>query len=165
MGVWGPVFRLLLVMGIYGSAWAGGNPEDIGQKIVLNTPGVPSEEKSDVRELDFSGRADWIYQASDWVLNLYITQKGTRSQGSHGVLIFEGNEVSGIRGETRALPIGTVQYHGSAEAKANLWDDTGWQMVDALIKPIVHEPVDIVIPEPSRPDMRKLESDFENQEN
>ncbi len=165
MGVWGPVFRILLVMGICGSAWAGGNPEEIGQKTVLNIPQVPLEEKFDVRESDFSGRADWIYQASDWILNLYITQKGTRSQGSHGVLIFEGNEVSGTRDETRALPIGTVQYNGTAAAKANLWDDTGWQMIDALVKPIVHEPVDNVIPEGSRPDMKKLESDFDAQEN
>ncbi len=168
MGGWGLVFRLFLVMGICGSAWAGGNPEDIDKEVILNNARISAEAAPEAASTvypDFSGRADWIYQASDWVLNLYITQKGTRSQGSHGVLIFEGNEVTGTPGELRALPIGTVQYHGPAEARVNLWDDSGWQMVDPLVKPIVHEPVDTVIPAESRPDMKKLESDFEALEN
>ncbi|MCG8635875.1 MAG: hypothetical protein MI863_18720 [Desulfobacterales bacterium] len=174
MGVWGLAVRLLLVMGICGSAWAGGNPEDIGNKKKLSKDLIPAEEASDASgtaepsefaETGFSGRADWIYKASDWVLNLYISRKGTRSQGSHGVLIFEGTEVAGTPGELRALPIGTVRYHGPEEARAHLWDDTGWQMVDPLVKPIVHEPADTVIPDGSRPDMEKLESDFEALEN
>ncbi|MCG8618234.1 MAG: hypothetical protein MI802_18625 [Desulfobacterales bacterium] len=152
MGVVRTVFRLLLVMGLFSTAWAGGNPEDIlpqpspqpvPEPVVTQPTAPPQPSQTELPEPrnSFSGRPDWIYKASDWELNLYITQKGTRSQGSHGILIFEGIDVVGTAGETRALPIGTVQYNGPAESRVNLWDDTGWQMIDALVQPIVNEPV------------------------
>lgn len=142
-GVW-PVFRLFLVMGICSTVWAGGNPDDLlpGAGQALKSPAVRNyiPDSGDARD-QFSGRPDWVYQASDWVLNLYITQKGTRSQGSHGILVFEGDEVRGEPGEVRALPIGKVEYNGPEEGRSQLWDNTGWQMVDPLVKPIVNEPM------------------------
>ncbi|HCY87151.1 MAG TPA: hypothetical protein DHV36_18605 [Desulfobacteraceae bacterium] len=146
------VLKLLLVMGLFSTAWAGGNPDDllpqpsskpVPEPAVTQPTDPPASSQTELpRQPDsFSGTPDWIYRASDWELNLYITQKGTRSQGSHGILIFEGINVVGTPGEVRALPIGTVQYNGPAESRVNLWDDTGWQMIDALVKPIVNEPV------------------------
>ncbi|MEH0022191.1 MAG: hypothetical protein V6Z89_21235 [Desulfobacter sp.] len=147
-----PVFRIFLAMGICGAAWAGGTPEDINRR-----PDMIESRHSAQADALFSGRADWIYQGGDWVLNLYLTQKGTRSQGSHGILIFEGKEVSGTRGETRALPIGTVQYQGTLQSRTNLWDSTGWQMVDALVQPIVNEP--LMPPRKHSDDPGKFDSD------
>lgn len=137
--------------------FSGGMPEDKFLQPLKNK--IPSIENRvpEIKSPSFSGPADWVYKASDWVLNLYITQKGTRSQGSHGVLIFEGKEVQGVKGETKALPIGTVEFHGPAHARVNLWDDSGWQMKDPLVKPFVHTPKE-TRPKPSqRSDIKKLE--------
>lgn len=133
--------KVVMVIGLSTACcYAGGNPEDAlsfpqdsPPKSSLNR--VPQTEKT-----TFTGPADWVYEASDWILNLYITQKNTRSQGSHGVLLFEGKQVKGRPGEILALPIGTVQYQGPSNSKANLWDDSGWQMKDPLVKPKVNTP-------------------------
>jgi len=131
--------RVALMIGLYTNCFAGGNPEDAltqppenPSAVNLRVPGTQLSE--------FTGQADWVYQASDWVLNLYITRNGTRSQGSHGVLFFEEKEVNGTLGEIRALPIGTVEYNGSPETRANLWDNTGWQMKDPLVQPVINTP-------------------------
>jgi len=130
-----------------GVVWAGGMPEKIQSR--------PATVQS---KHHFEGRADKMYVSSDWVLNIYITQKGTRSQGSHGSLLFKGKAVSGKQGETKNLPIGTVQYKGPAHAKANLWDASGWQMMNPLVKPTVNsdQPDSVT----SRPNIQKLEIDF-----
>ena len=136
---------LLLMLGVSTTCYAGGNPEDtlsFPDSKSATQPGIdqPAQERILPRNPAprFTGEADWVYEASDWVLNLYITQKGSRSQGSHGVLLFEGKEVFGKIGEVRALPIGTVRYQGPAESRSHLWDDSGWQMKDPLVKPLVH---------------------------
>ena len=151
--------RVVFMIGLYATCFAGGNPED-----ALLRP-YPSASEVDTREAkpsQFTGRADWVYKASDWVLNLYITNKGTRSQGSHGVLFFEGKKIDGTPGETRALPIGTVEYNGSEQVRAHLWDNSGWQMKDPLVQPVINTPPGHRLPTRPAPDIKALEKDLES---
>jgi len=67
-----------------------------------------------------------IYEKEGWKLVVYVTNKGTRSQGIHGDLFHNGTPVSGKRGQTLTTPLGDVYYHGSEMERANLWDTTGW---------------------------------------
>lgn len=67
-----------------------------------------------------------IYEAEGWKLVVYITNKGTRSQGIHGDLFHDGAKVYGKRGQTLTTPLGEVRYHGSEMERAHLWDTTGW---------------------------------------
>lgn len=157
------VVTMVIFVGLYITCYAGGNPEDA----LLPPEDAVSKPVSDIKArvpqtkpLTFSGVADWVYEASDWVLNLYILHKGSRSQGSHGVLLFEGREVAGKQGEIRALPIGTVQYNGPASARANLWDDSGWQMKDPLVKPNVNRRPGDGPAASRKPDMESLEKDL-----
>ncbi len=59
---------------------------------------------------------------------VYTTNKGARSQGTHGNLYHNGQRVDGKKGETIATPLGEVYYHGSEMERANLWDTTGWTL-------------------------------------
>lgn len=124
-----------VVLGLSAICCAGGNPED-APSLPKTSPVTPAAE---VREntIPYTGPADWVYEASDWVLNLYMTHREAEPRGSHGVLLFEGKEIPGNPGEIRALPIGTVQYHGRARGRINPGKDSGWQMKDPLVKPKV----------------------------
>ncbi len=136
-------FLLFFVCGV---VWAGGTPDEIQPGPIS----VQSKEHS-------GGRADMKYMASGWVLNIFITQKGTRSEGSHGRLLFKGKEVGGKQDETKNLPIGMVQYKGPVHAKANLWDASGWQIINPQVKSVVNsEQPDSGT---SRPNIQKLEAD------
>lgn len=67
-----------------------------------------------------------IYEKEGWKLVVYITNKGTRSQGIHGDLFYKDKIVDGKRGQTITTPLGEVHYHGSEMERAHLWDTTGW---------------------------------------
>jgi hypothetical protein len=67
-----------------------------------------------------------IYEKEGWKLVVYITNKGTRSQGIHGDLYHNTQKVAGKRGETLTTPLGEIYYHGSEMERAHLWDTTGW---------------------------------------
>ena len=69
-----------------------------------------------------------IYKKNGWTLIVYITNKGSRSQGIHGNLYHNGQRVDGQRGKTIATPLGEVYYHGSEMERAHLWDTTGWTL-------------------------------------
>lgn len=126
MRVYLKVLTIFCVFVFYGSAWAGGEPQDFYKR--------PAAEPSQFDSLE---KADTVYSASGWKLNIYITQKGTRSQGSHGLLFYNGQEVTGQLKETKNIPIGTVQYEGQLHEKANLWDDSGWQITNPLVEPTI----------------------------
>ena len=86
-------------------------------------------------KVGFLGVPSLVYSASGWVLNVYITQKGTRSQGLHGVLLHHENIIPGEPNEVRILPIGKVVYRGSLELKMRLWESSGWVMVEPAVEP------------------------------
>lgn len=122
------------------TGFSGGLPEDRFIK-PEEKPAPPIKIRIPEKKIpSVSGPADWIYKASDWVLDLYIIGKENQKQGSHGILIFEGEKVQGSLGETKALPIGRVQYQGHIHSRKNAWDNSGWQMKDPLVQPIVQTP-------------------------
>nr|WP_320015677.1 hypothetical protein [uncultured Desulfobacter sp.] len=106
----------------------------------------------------FTSKADIVYRKDAWRLNVYITQKGSRSQGSHGILLKNGKQVNGKNGEALETAIGTLQYKGPFGMRAHLWDNTGWVMVHALVKPEGSNQIEpgLVIPNQGR-----LEKDFQ----
>lgn len=67
-----------------------------------------------------------IYEKEGWKLIVYITNKGSRSQGIHGNLYHDGQQVEGKRGQIIVTPLGEIYYHGSEMERAHLWDTTGW---------------------------------------
>lgn len=67
-----------------------------------------------------------IYEKEGWQLVVFVTNKGSRSQGIHGDLYYNGQKVDGKRGQTLTTPLGEIFYHGSEMERANLWDTTGW---------------------------------------
>ena len=67
-----------------------------------------------------------IYEKGGWKLIVYVTNKGSRSQGIHGDLYHNGKRIDGNRGQSINTPLGEIYYHGSEMERANLWDTTGW---------------------------------------
>ncbi len=137
---------LLIVVFVCGFVSAGGAPEKI-QQIPM-----PTQSKQ-----HFKGQADKTYTSSGWVLNLYITHKGTRSEGSQGILLYQGKAVGGKKGDIKRIPIGTVRHNGSDHERANLWDDSGWQMMTPLVEPFNNS--DRIEPGNPRSNIHKVELD------
>ena len=67
-----------------------------------------------------------IYEKEGWKLIVYVTNKGSRSQGIHGDLYHDGKKIEGNRGQAIKTPLGEIYYHGSEMERAHLWDTTGW---------------------------------------
>jgi hypothetical protein len=62
-----------------------------------------------------------------WVLRIWITAKGTRSEGRHGRLYHEGREICPAEGNaTLATPLGRLRYRVSPMP----WGWHGWQPVE-----------------------------------
>lgn len=105
----------------------------------------------------FTGTPDIIYKAGEWQLNVYLTHKGSRSQGRHGVLLKNRTPVNSTKGETLDTPIGKVQYNGPYGFQAHLWDSSGWMMVEPKVTPQNNESG---LASPKAPDLMKLENDL-----
>ena len=94
---------------------------------------------------------DVVYQKGPWRLDIYINNKGSRSEGSMGRLYRNGKQIQGREGEIRETSIGKVKYNGSEASRRHLWDDTGWQMVDPRVEPQVFSPRHLDRPRPVIP--------------
>lgn|GEM_PF-1967750 len=105
----------------------------------------------------FTGTPDVLYKAPDWQLNVYLTHKGSRSQGSHGVLLKNGKPVNGTKKETLDTAIGKVQYNGPYGLQAHLWDSSGWVMVAPKVTP---QNSASGLTRPKVSDLMKLENDL-----
>lgn len=132
------------------SAFSGGEPLPDNNRI---QPLRPGKQKAGA----FTGTPDVIYKAGEWQLNVYLTHKGSRSQGSHGVLLKKGTPVNATKGETLDTTIGKVQYNGPYGLQAHLWDSSGWMMVEPKVTPQNNE---FGLPSPKTRDLMKLESDL-----
>ncbi len=77
-----------------------------------------------------------IYAKGAWKLYIYYRLKGTRSEGQHGVLYQDGEEVKfGQPGITLQTELGEMKYYLNPEDMKVLWDTTGWNFADSgLIK-------------------------------
>ena len=67
-----------------------------------------------------------IHESGEWALLIFVTERGTHSQGIHGELYHKGKKVKGKRGDVRVTPFGRVHYHGSEAQRAELWQSSGW---------------------------------------
>ncbi len=79
------------------------------------------------------GQPDEILQEKGWALLIYHTQKGTRSEGRHGVLLHDNQEVEGTPGQHLQTPLGTLTHHGTQDQAAHLWDTTGWALRETTL--------------------------------
>ncbi|WP_300666876.1 hypothetical protein [Desulfoluna sp.] len=95
-------------------------------------PTPSNNEPSHLSQMDTAGvreqMPERIYEKEGWKLVVYITNKGTRSQGIHGDLYHNTQKVTGKRGQMLTTPLGEVYYHGSEMERAHLWDTTGWTL-------------------------------------
>ena len=68
-----------------------------------------------------------IYQQGGWMLVIYYRNRGSRSQGQHGVLFKDGVEVKPRQvGEIIQTDLGDLKYVMHPEDMTVLWDMTGW---------------------------------------
>lgn len=73
-----------------------------------------------------------IYQKGGWTLFIYYRNRGSRSQGQHGILIHDGQEVlPGQAEEIIQTPLGELKYYKNPEEISFLWDMTGWNFTGA----------------------------------
>lgn len=87
------------------------SPEQVGNDLFSGTETIPGN----------------IYQKGAWTLFIYYRNRGTRSQGQHGILIRDGKEVLPKQaGEIIQTELGELKYYKDPAQTAFLWDMTGW---------------------------------------
>lgn len=73
----------------------------------------------------------WIKKEGDAEWQLWIFNRGSRSEGSHGRLYIGDQEVLGHKkDEKMTCSLGEFVWRGGYEARVRNWDDSGWQPVD-----------------------------------
>ena len=84
-----------------------------------------------------SNHPDKIIKEGSWELRIFYRNKGTRSEGQHGILFYEGNPLEGtVLGEERETDLGLMKYYGPENSKGVPWAPTGWNFADkGTIKP------------------------------
>lgn len=72
-----------------------------------------------------------------WILLIYYRNKGTRSEGQHGVLLKDGQVItSGSPGAMLETELGTMKYYMHPKDMLQAWDTTGWNFANSgMIKP------------------------------
>ena len=87
---------------------------------------------------DVSTRPDRrvISDSGAWELRVWYRAKGTRSEGQHGALLFEGRELETPEiGTARDTGLGRMTYYGP-QGERMPWMPTGWNYADpAKMKP------------------------------
>ncbi|MEJ5309121.1 MAG: hypothetical protein WHX52_05075 [Anaerolineae bacterium] len=69
--------------------------------------------------------------SGDWTLNIYFRNRGTRSEGQHGVLLHKGTPVEPPAiGAVIETDLGQMRYYGSPEGVKVPWENTGWNFAD-----------------------------------
>lgn len=101
-----------------------------GEPAAPQPPQPPAFAPEQVANPLFSGTETTpgnIYQKGDWTLFVYYRNRGTRSQGQHGILIHNGQEVLPKQpGEIIQTDLGELKYYKTPEEISVLWDMTGW---------------------------------------
>ena len=94
------------------------------------TPPPPTLSVDQVVNPLFSGTETTpgnIYHLGAWTLYLYYRNRGTRSQGQHGILFKDGQEVNPTQvGQIIQTDLGDLKYYKTPEEMTLLWDMTGW---------------------------------------
>lgn len=69
-----------------------------------------------------------VVRQGDWQLRTEILQPGSRSEGRHGVLLHDGQPVSGTPGQELETDLGTLVYRGPKDGRTQLWEHSGWEL-------------------------------------
>jgi hypothetical protein len=70
---------------------------------------------------------DQVYEKGDWTLEITYRQKGTMSEGSHGVLKLKGEEVEPESvGQVLDTTLGKIKYYQHPEDAGWTFTVTGW---------------------------------------
>lgn len=76
------------------------------------------------------GASDRIIQKDGWVLEIWVTAKGTRSEGHVSHLYHNGSEVCPVNGKMKiTTPLGTLRYVDGPYR----WGWHGWKPVSKRI--------------------------------
>ncbi|RME74985.1 MAG: hypothetical protein D6776_04140 [Planctomycetota bacterium] len=94
---------------------------------------------------------DGVYEAGPWRYTLRITNRGTRSQGTHGTLFYAGREVPepAHRNDYYVTPFGKLYWVGDPPL---LFGAHGW-----MPKPRPSDPVGTQLPDPATLARRRFE--------
>ena len=73
---------------------------------------------------------DRILERDGWELRLWYRNRGTRSEGQHGILSFAGREIPPAPlGTERETALGRMKYY-EEEPGGMPWAKTGWNFAD-----------------------------------
>lgn len=74
---------------------------------------------------------DKMLTQGKWELHIFYRNQGTRSEGQHGVLLYEGKELeAGSVGEEKDTDLGRMRYYGPESEVAVPWAPSGWNFSD-----------------------------------
>lgn len=74
---------------------------------------------------------DKVLVQGEWELRIFYRNQGTRSEGQHGALLFEGKEVeAGSVGEEKDTDLGRMRYYGPESEVSVPWAPSGWNFSD-----------------------------------
>ena len=74
---------------------------------------------------------DRTYLAGIWELRVVYKARGSKSEGSHGILIRDGEIIPpGEVGEILPTDLGPMKYYASPEDLIPTWQVTGWHFAD-----------------------------------
>jgi hypothetical protein len=80
---------------------------------------------------------DRVLKKGSWELQVFYRNKGTRSEGQHGILLYKGEPVEAKKvGEEKETDLGLMKYYGSEKEKEVPWVPSGWNFAGrGKIKP------------------------------
>jgi hypothetical protein len=75
---------------------------------------------------------DESFVSGTWMLHIYYRNRGSKSEGQHGVLLHDGQAVEPRQvGELIETDLGTLKYYLRLEDMIATFELTGWNFADA----------------------------------
>lgn len=100
----------------------------LGLAYVLPGCGSPAERDAP-RPVELA-QPDRVITEGRWELRIWYRQRGSRSEGQHGVLLRDGVPVEAARsGEVRDTSLGKMRYYAPTDGDMP-WAKTGWNFAD-----------------------------------
>lgn len=75
---------------------------------------------------------DYVEKKGNWELRIYYRAKGTKAEGSHGILLFNNKPyITNRVGDEVETDLGLMKYYGEfKEYVKHIWDPSGWNYAD-----------------------------------
>ena len=119
--------------GLTGSGCRGtdSSPSDSADPSTSSQPSAPVEPDQPPAAPVPPDRPGTVYKQGDWELQVTYRNKGTRSEGLHGVLLHRGEIVTGGKvGEVIHTDLARMEYLGDRDKVKRPWDPSGWLFAD-----------------------------------